>query len=178
MQSFPPQALGQHSPPLQSLCLLQNMPPHTPTVSGPIDGHPDRAATSISAHSSNRTTKSFAISAGNLCRLWPERAAERHSVSNRSRFGESPLREGTKLGPVFCHQKCEDSEFVRCVNSVSSHLNSYHGATSLKSGDIIAYRYCRTLTISGRRLESCNPLSGAFRKTPPKWLLTEQTCFA
>ena len=178
MQSFPPQALGQHSPPLQSLWVLQNVPPHTPTVSGPIVGHPVCAATSISAHSSNRTTKSFAISAGKLCRLWPERAAERHSVSTRTRFGESPLRGDTKLGPVVCHQKCEDSEFVRCVNSVSSHLNSYHGATSLKSCDITAYRYCRTLTTSGRRLESCDPLLGAFRKSPPMWLSTEQTCFA
>lgn len=43
---------------------------------------------------------------------------QRHSVRNRTKFGESPLRKVTKLGPVVCHQKCEDSEFVRCVNSV------------------------------------------------------------
>jgi hypothetical protein len=172
MQSFPPQLLGQHSPPLQSLLVEQKVPPHTPTVPGPEGGHPLCAATSISAHSSNRTTKSFAISTGKLCRMWPEKAGKRHSVSNRTRFGESPLREDTKLSTAIWHQKCEDSEFVRCVNSVSAHLNLYHVATSLKSSDITAYRYCRPLTTSGRRLETCDPLSGAFKNTsevPINW---------
>ena len=177
-QRLPPQALGQHSLPLQSLSVEQKVPPHTPTVPGSICGHTLCAATSVSAHSSNRNTKSFAISAGKLCRPWSERAADRHPVSNGTSSGRSPLRKDTKLGPVVCHQKCEDFEFVRCFNSVSSHLNSYYGANSLKSSDITAYRYCRPLTTSGRQLQSCDPLSGAFRKTPPKCQSTERTCFA
>jgi hypothetical protein len=91
-------------------------------------------------------------------------AAERHSLSKRTRFGASPLKEDKKLGTVVCHQKYEDSEFVSWVNSATAHINSYYRVTSLKSSDITAYKYCRPLTTSGRRLESCDPLSGAFQK--------------
>jgi hypothetical protein len=49
--------------------------------------------------------------------------AERHSVDIRTRFRASPSTEDTKLGPLVCHQKCEDSKLFSCVNSGSASLN-------------------------------------------------------